>query len=74
MKTTKKATINSNDSVTISSICSDVLAITSDVLEFRRVTEATTGGVLSEKMFLEISQNSQENTCARVSIPINLQA
>ena len=25
-------------------------------------------------MFLEISQNSQENTCARVSFLINLQA
>ena len=25
-------------------------------------SEAATGGVLSEKMFLEISQNSQENT------------
>ena len=31
------------------------------------VTEAATGGVLYEKVFLEISQNSQENTCARVS-------
>ena len=30
-------------------------------------TEAATGGVLYEKVFLEISQNSQENTCARVS-------
>ena len=27
--------------------------------------EVTTGGVLWKKMFLEISQNSQENTCAR---------
>ena len=27
-----------------------------------------------EKMFLEISQNSQENTCARVSFLIKLQA
>ena len=30
-------------------------------------TEAATGGVLYEKVFLEISQNSQENTWARVS-------
>ena len=30
-------------------------------------TEAATGGVLSEKVLLEISQNSQENACARVS-------
>ena len=29
--------------------------------------EAATGAVLLEKVFLEISQNSQENTCARVS-------
>ena len=28
--------------------------------------EAATRGVLSGKEFLEISQNSQENTCARV--------
>ena len=26
------------------------------------LSEAATGGVLSEKVFLEISQNSQENT------------
>ena len=32
-----------------------------------------TRGVLSEKMFLKISQNSQENTCARVSFLIKLQ-
>ena len=30
-------------------------------------TEAATGGFLFEKVLLEISQNSQENTCARVS-------
>ena len=29
--------------------------------------EVATGGVLYEKVFLEILQNSQENTCARVS-------
>ena len=28
--------------------------------------EAVTGGVLSEKVFLEISQKSQENNCAGV--------
>ena len=38
------------------------------------MTEAATRGVLLEKVFLEISQNSQENTCARVSILIKLQA
>ena len=36
--------------------------------------EAATGGVLKEKVFIETSQNSQENTCARVSFLINLQA
>ena len=36
-------------------------------------TEAVTGGVLSKNVFLEISQNSQENTCARVSFLIKLQ-
>ena len=35
--------------------------------------EAATRGVLPEKVFLEISQNSQENTCARVSVLIKLQ-
>ena len=36
--------------------------------------EAATRGVLSGKEFLEISQNSQENTCARVPFLIKLQA
>ena len=36
--------------------------------------KAATGGVLQEKMFLEISQNSQKNTCVRVSYLIKLQA
>ena len=29
--------------------------------------EAPTGGVLEEKVFIEILQNSQENTCVKVS-------
>ena len=37
-------------------------------------SEAATKGVLCKKLFLEISQNSQENACARVSYLINLQA
>ena len=36
--------------------------------------EAATRGVLEEKVFLESSQNSQENTCPRVSFLIKLQA
>ena len=37
-------------------------------------TEAATRGVLWNKVFLEISQNSQENTCARVPFLIKLQS
>ena len=33
-----------------------------------------TGGVLLEKVFLEILPNSQENTCGKVSFSIKLQA
>ena len=36
--------------------------------------EATIGGVLQEKVFLEISQNLQENTRVWVSLLIKLQA
>ena len=35
------------------------------------LSEAATGGVLYENMFLESSQNSQENTYARVFFLIN---
>ena len=35
--------------------------------EFRNVTEAVVWRCTVEKVFLEILQNSQENTCARVS-------
>ena len=41
---------------------------------FFMFAEAATRGVLQKKVFLEISQNSQENTCARVSFLIRLQA
>ena len=37
-------------------------------------TEAATGGVLWKKVFLEISQSSQESTCARDSFLIKLHA
>ena len=39
----------------------------------RHKTEAATGGVLQEKVLLEIWQNSQGNTCARVYFLIKLQ-
>ena len=34
---------------------------------FHIMSEEATGGVLYKKVFLAISQNSQENTCARFS-------
>ena len=37
-------------------------------------TEVATRGVLYKNVFLEIPQNSQKNTCARVSSLIKLQA
>ena len=37
-------------------------------------SEAAARGVLWKKVFLEISLNSQESTCARVSFQIKLQA
>ena len=41
-------------------------------LKYVEIPEAATRGVLCKKMFLEISQNSQENICARASILIPL--
>ena len=41
---------------------------------YGQYSEAATRSVLWKKVFLEISQNSQENTCARVSFSIKLQA
>ena len=38
------------------------------------MAEAATGGVLLEKVFLEILLNSQENTCARASFLLKLPA
>ena len=38
------------------------------------MTEAVTRGVLLKRVFVEIWQNSQENTCARASFLIKLQA
>ena len=48
--------------------------MSAEVLLFSKVIEAASGGVLKEKVFLEILQNSQENTCARVSFLMKLQA
>ena len=43
-------------------------------MKVENVSEAATGGVLYKEVFLEISQNSQENTYARVSFLMKLQA
>ena len=40
----------------------------------RKCQKQSVRGVLQKKIFLEISQNSQESTCARVSFLIKLQA
>ena len=40
----------------------------------RGILEAATRCVLLKKVFLDISQNSQENTCAKVSFLMKLQA
>ena len=45
----------------------------SHIIKLKELTEASTRGVLSEKMFLKILQNSQENACARVSFLVKLQ-
>ena len=37
-------------------------------------SEAATGSVLKEEVFLEISQNLQEKSCARFAFLIKLQA
>ena len=41
---------------------------------FFHLSEAATGDVLLEKVFLEISQNLHENACGRVSFSIKMQA
>ena len=43
------------------------------VAKFKEKTDAATRGVLYKKVFLKILQNSQENTCTRVSFFIKLQ-
>ena len=46
---------------------------TTSIYTLERAQEAATGDVLQEKVFLEISQNSQGKTCARASFLIKLQ-
>ena len=50
-----------------------ILLDTTFITTLERAQEAATGDVLQEKVFLEISQNSQGKTCARASFLIKLQ-
>ena len=54
-------------------VCQKAMEIWSNVINLV-ATEAIAQRFSVKKMFLEISQNSQENTCARVSFLIKLQA
>ena len=56
-----------------SDLCKKNLSIVIDFTIFH-LSVAATGGVLLEKVFLEIPQNSQENTCGKVSFLAKLQA
>ena len=51
----------------------EFLIVHSNNLVSKNNPEAATRSVLCKKLFLEISQNSQENTCTRVSFLIKLQ-
>ena len=56
---------------------SEILQSKSNVLSnnlFSALFGSSTGGVLQENVFLEISQNSQENIYATVSFLIKLQS
>ena len=60
-------------------LCLNVMSPVTPVMEIKPYSstwcsEAATRNVLWKNMFLEISQNSQENTSARVSFLIKLQA
>ena len=48
--------------------------MTKNISNIAEQWEAAIRCVLWKKLFLEISQNSQENTCARVSFLIKLKA
>ena len=54
--------------------CDLELIILMQFLTFWHHTEAVARSYSVKKVFLKISQNSQENTCARVSFLIKLQA
>ena len=55
-----------------------IISVAPMAIQIFRVTVAALSGAVTQrcsvkKVFLEISQNSQENTCARVSFLIKLQ-
>ena len=57
-----------------SKFCSFIFIFNVNKAEFCSVVESSHPRCSEKRVFLEISQNSQENTCARVSFLIKLQA
>ena len=67
--------MKSNPKTNISHLTSTIyLLLQCLCFAFRLTIEAVVRRCSVKKVFLEISQNSQENTCARVSLLIKLQA
>ena len=60
-----------NDPLSI--LIANIPTLSSNRYKIFYVLEAATRGVLYKKMILEISQNSQENACARASFLLGLQ-
>ena len=48
--------------------------LTMNSVAYLKIQKQSSRGVVYKKVFLQISQNSQENTCAGVSSLMNLQA
>ena len=63
---------DNNDDITITKPVMTIKVIIMRVI-VRRYSEAVAQRCSVKNVFLEISQNSQENTCARVSFLIKLQ-
>ena len=57
-----------------SNLCKNIYLQCYRLFKICHLSEAATEGVLLEQVFLEISQNSKENTCGKVSFLIKLQA
>ena len=59
-----------HEKMSLNNLIINITKVKNNEKEIAGNNEAATGGALKEKVFLEISQNSQEKTCARVSILI----